>query len=169
MDEYACTHLTPRTIYPITTQPKNSFDESRIRFPPSYRRKHGDYCGDYTDTARVSGAFTMRVAAEGEAEATGVRPPSYTDRIIVHSLEDCRDSLRRGPYELVDAVRGSDHRPVSQAFFLKVNAALTGETAIGDLIPMRLVVSDVRTSVQGCFALCACACLVDRHPSTHLT
>lgn len=126
-------------------QTKCSFEESRIRFPPSYRRKRGAEgdCGDYTDTARVSGAFTTQIAAEGEAQATGVRPPSYTDRILAHSLEDRTGFLRRGPYELCDAVRGSDHRPVSQAFFLKVNAALDGEAAIGDLIPMRLVVSDV--------------------------
>lgn len=90
------------------------------------------------------GAFTTQIAHDGDVQTTGVRPPSYTDRILAHSLEDRKDHLRRGPYELCDAVRGSDHRPVSQAFFLKVNAALDGEAAIGDLIPMRLVLSDVR-------------------------
>ena len=65
MDDYACTHLTPRTIYALTPRPQNSFDESRNRFPPSYRRKYGyeGDCGDYTDTARVSGAGRTRTAS----------------------------------------------------------------------------------------------------------
>ena len=116
------------------------FQESRIRFPPSYRRRRGEEgeCGDYTDTAKVSGAFTTQIAGEGEAETTGLRPPSYTDRILFHSVEDKEDYLRKGPYELCDAVRGSDHRPVSQSFFLKINSALWGAASIGDLIPMKL-------------------------------
>jgi len=32
---------------------------------------------------------------EGEAEVTGIRPPSYTDRILVHSLDDKADHLRK--------------------------------------------------------------------------
>ncbi len=119
------------------------FAESRIRFPPSYRRKRGEEgeCGDYTDTAKVSGAFTTQIAGENEAETTGLRPPSYTDRIISHSLEDKVDFLRKGPYELCDAIKGSDHRPVSQSFFLKVNSAMWGAASIGDLIPMQLTLS----------------------------
>lgn len=38
---------------------------------------------------------------------------------------------------------GSDHRPVSQVFYLKVNSAMYGPSSIGDLIPMRLRLSDV--------------------------
>ena len=55
----------------------------------------------------------------------------------------------QGPYELCDAVRGSDHRPVSQAFFLKVNSAINAPDSIGDLIPMKLTLSDVRMHIQG--------------------
>jgi hypothetical protein len=106
--ESANTPLPP--FYRFTTYPKNQQNLHR------YRRKRGAEgdCGDYTDTSRVSGAFTTQIAAEGAVQATGVRPPSYTDRILAHSLEDRKDFLRRGPYELCDAVRGSDHRPVSQ-------------------------------------------------------
>jgi hypothetical protein len=122
------------------------FQESRIRFPPSYRRRRGEEgeCGDYTDTAKVSGAFTTQLAGEGEEETTGLRPPSYTDRILFHSVEDKEDYLRKGPYELCDAVKGSDHRPVSQSFFLKVNSALWGAASIGDLIPMKLTLDGLR-------------------------
>lgn len=52
-------------------------------------------CGDYSDTARMAAAFTTQIALEGEAEATGVRPPSYTDRILSFSLEDKKDFLRQ--------------------------------------------------------------------------
>jgi hypothetical protein len=56
-------------------------------------------------------------------------------------LEDKADFLRKGPYELCDAVKGSDHRPVSQSFFLKVNSAMWGSASIGDLIPMKLTLT----------------------------
>jgi hypothetical protein len=41
------------------------------------------------------------------------RVPSYTDRILVHSMPDKKASLALGPYELCDAIEASDHRPVS--------------------------------------------------------
>jgi len=47
--------------------------------------------------------------------------PSYTDRILFHSLADVRTSLSLLAYEMCDAVTGSDHRPVSAAFALKLN------------------------------------------------
>lgn len=43
----------------------------------------------------MAAAFTTQIALEGEAEATGVRPPSYTDRILSFSLEDKKDFLRQ--------------------------------------------------------------------------
>lgn len=146
--------------FSLRRSPTHSFEESRIRFPPSYRRKRGAEgdCGDYTDTARVSNAFTTQLVVEKRVEISGVRPPSYTDRILAHSLEDRKELLRKGPYELCDAVRGSDHRPVSQAFFLKVNAALAGEKTIADLIPMRLLVSAVRWICFVWLSVCICIC-----------
>jgi hypothetical protein len=47
--------------------------------------------------------------------------PSYTDRILFHSLADVRTSLSLLAYELCDTLTGSDHRPVSAAFELKLN------------------------------------------------
>ena len=52
-------------------------------------------CEDYCDAGKLANAFTTQIAAEGEAEATGIRPPSYTDRILVHSLDDKKDHLQR--------------------------------------------------------------------------
>lgn len=52
-------------------------------------------CGDYSDTAKMAGAFTTQIALEGEQEKTGVRPPSYTDRILSFSLDDKKDFLRK--------------------------------------------------------------------------
>jgi hypothetical protein len=49
------------------------------------------------------------------------RVPSYTDRILFHSLADVRGSLSLVAYELCDALTGSDHRPVSAAFELRLN------------------------------------------------
>lgn len=51
----------------------------------------------------------------------GVRVPSYTDRVLYHSLPDSRHHLHLLHYTLCDAVTGSDHRPVSAAFALHVN------------------------------------------------
>jgi hypothetical protein len=50
------------------------------------------------------------------------RPPSYTDRIMVHSLQDreCRLSLEA--YDSTDAITMSDHRPVALASVLHVSS-----------------------------------------------
>lgn len=47
-------------------------------------------------------------------------------------------------YELCDAVKGSDHRPVSAVYVLRVNEAVDGPSSIGDLIPMKLTITEVR-------------------------
>jgi hypothetical protein len=49
-----------------------------------------------------------------------LRPPSYTDRILYHSLKDKEGKLTSIAYETCDDIRGSDHRPVSMSFNLEV-------------------------------------------------
>jgi hypothetical protein len=49
----------------------------------------------------------------------------------------------QGPYELCDAVRGSDHRPVSAAYYVKVNGNIYGPSSIGDLIPIKLTLKEM--------------------------
>lgn len=51
----------------------------------------------------------------------GKRVPSYTDRILYHSLADARPNLQLLHYSLCDTITGSDHRAVSAAFGLKVD------------------------------------------------
>jgi len=55
------------------------------------------------------------------ARCAKARPPSYTDRILVHSLQDreCRLTLEK--YDSTDAITLSDHRPVALASVLNVS------------------------------------------------
>jgi hypothetical protein len=52
-----------------------------------------------------------------------LRPPSWTDRVVVHSLHDARSQLELEIYESTDAVDVSDHRPVALVAVLAVDDA----------------------------------------------
>lgn len=54
-------------------------------------------------------------------KSDGVRVPSYTDRILFHSLPGVRAKVHLLHYGMCDQILGSDHRPVSAAFGLLVN------------------------------------------------
>lgn len=54
-----------------------------------------------------------------EKRKSKLRPPSYTDRIIVHSLQDNNKLVPQG-YGFCDSYRASDHRPVCMAMTLEV-------------------------------------------------
>jgi hypothetical protein len=54
-----------------------------------------------------------------EKRKSKLRPPSYTDRIIVHSLQDNNRLVSQG-YGFCDSYRASDHRPVCMAMTLEV-------------------------------------------------
>jgi len=58
-------------------------------------------------------------AMEEEKRKSKLRPPSYTDRILVHSLH--KEKLSFDAYGFCDSVRCSDHRPVSSVMTLTVN------------------------------------------------
>jgi hypothetical protein len=49
-----------------------------------------------------------------------LRPPSYTDRILYHSLPDQVGRLKVQAYDLCDKLRISDHRAVSMVILLEV-------------------------------------------------
>lgn len=53
-------------------------------------------------------------------EAKKLRPPSYTDRILIHSLPDRQDRLTIQSYDFCDTLRVSDHRAVSMIVRLEV-------------------------------------------------
>ena len=117
----------------------DGFGEGTIRFPPSFRRERGDLkgnCGDYSDYDVLKEAYTTKVkdmnAASEERELKrgnrlcvgdgySLRPPSYTDRILEHTIEDRKDRLSCEAYFICDDVRGSDHRPVASVFNLYLN------------------------------------------------
>ena len=58
-------------------------------------------------------------AMEEEKKKSKLRPPSYTDRILVHSLRE--EKLTIDAYGFCDSIRCSDHRPVSSAMTLTVS------------------------------------------------
>ena len=121
----------------------SGFEEPMPCFPPSYKRKKGDEegdCGDYTDPLRVIQGYTntgevqeLDVSRLTEAQVTQakqkiaakkLRPPSYTDRVLVHSLPDRTDRLTVQSYDFCDRLRISDHRAVSMVVRLEVNSAV---------------------------------------------
>ena len=61
-----------------------------------------------------------------EGGKTGLRPPSYTDRVLVHSLPDERQRLRLKAYDLFETVTSSDHRPVGLCMELMVQRDVVG-------------------------------------------
>ena len=58
-------------------------------------------------------------------DAKKLRPPSYTDRILLHSLADRRSRLRVQAYDMCDELRVSDHRAVSMTLVLEVSMHAT--------------------------------------------
>lgn len=52
------------------------------------------------------------------------RPPSYTDRILIHSLKDRKSRLAVQAYDFCDTMKVSDHRPVSMTVILEVNSSV---------------------------------------------
>jgi hypothetical protein len=102
------------------------FKEEAIAFPPSYRRMRGleGDCGDYCDQAQLESAFST------EVKGAGTRIPSYTDRILLHSIADvqhrikccCASTREDGSslpaYYICNALVESDHRPVCAEYEL---------------------------------------------------
>ena len=117
--------------------------EGEIRFLPSYRRVPGSGpCRDSLAEGGAAGAAgavdavdaARRGAVTGHSEASlrewftlamkdggGERTPSYTDRVLTHSLPGMGPELvRSGAYGCAEALTVSDHRPVGQSLTLSV-------------------------------------------------
>ena len=105
----------------------HGFVEGPLCFPPSFRWVRGakaDYgAGGKTKTGAGGGAFegcyTLHKKSEG---AKGQRPPSYTDRVLLHSLPDLAADLTIDAYDVCEAMAGSDHRPVAATLHLTTSA-----------------------------------------------
>ncbi len=96
------------------------FLEGPLAFPPPFRWRRGGNGGNFTNEERLAGAYVLMKKGDGE------RVPSYTDRVLYHSLPDVQHQLQLVTYQMCDHVRGSDHRPVSAAFQLTVNRSRVG-------------------------------------------
>jgi hypothetical protein len=71
--------------------------------------------------SRQSPSFSVKPEKEDPSK---LRPPSYTDRVLMHSLEDRKNRVTIQAYDTCDLVRISDHRPVSMTLLLEVNSAV---------------------------------------------
>lgn len=117
-------------------------------FPPSYKRLKdtaGD-CGDYSDHSTIINGYYHPGETSNDNDNNNIttssitnrdsevkeekkrkdnkknRPPSYTDRILIHSLPDRKNRLTIQAYDFCDTLRASDHRAVSMTVLLEVNS-----------------------------------------------
>eukprot|EP00462_Mataza_sp_D1_P019291 CAMPEP_0175143246 /NCGR_PEP_ID=MMETSP0087-20121206/13309_1 /TAXON_ID=136419 /ORGANISM="Unknown Unknown, Strain D1" /LENGTH=1017 /DNA_ID=CAMNT_0016427261 /DNA_START=271 /DNA_END=3324 /DNA_ORIENTATION=+ len=88
------------------------FEEAEIHFPPSFRRNRNQagFIADYRDEAQVRAGYSCKVK-ESDGRITD-RSPSWTDRLVWHSLADLKDNVRCTRYDQVESLRISDHNPV---------------------------------------------------------
>ncbi|KAF0688272.1 Aste57867_20142 [Aphanomyces stellatus] len=88
------------------------FDEARISFAPTYRRVLNSILDPKLPWTvdQVAQLYTVHL---GEGK---VRVPSYTDRILFHSLPGLRERFVCVQYNSAEAIGTSDHKPVSCVF-----------------------------------------------------
>jgi hypothetical protein len=81
----------------------------------------------FTNTGEVQELDVSRLSevevqqARQKVAAKKLRPPSYTDRVLIHSLPDRQDRLTVQSYDFCDQLRVSDHRAVSMVARLEVS------------------------------------------------
>lgn len=103
----------------------HGFVEEALTFPPSFRWRPGARADYSKQGAEIfGGCYTLRKESEGTGmKEGGARPPSYTDRILCHSLPDLMDDLIIEDYDMAEHITASDHRPVAAALRLTVTSA----------------------------------------------
>lgn len=128
-----------------------TFREGPIRFPPTYRWRpdRGAYM-DYRSIDDLKLAYSIHGRDHGAKRATlssdraelepaqtsSHRTPSYTDRVLFHSLEDKEDRLRLLAYDMCETVYGSDHKPICAAFEVTVDmSAVANSTRVLSSLP----------------------------------
>ncbi|RHY08494.1 hypothetical protein DYB36_001442 [Aphanomyces astaci] len=85
-----------------------------ITFPPTFRRlRHTSLL----TSCDVASAYSLESANGG-----GPRVPSYTDRILYHSLADVEGDLECTEYRCHESIDVSDHKPVSCVFHITTKA-----------------------------------------------
>lgn len=111
-------------------------------------------------TTRATTGMTMTTPNYSGNSSTRISAPipSYTDRMLLHVVEDFRDRLSLGPYEICDALVHSDHRPVSTLVTARVNVSVRGLNAFqqaSEILHDPTVVQgrDIVTVHDACFYL----------------
>lgn len=96
------------------------WQEAPIRFPPTYRRRQGPdgLCKDFADPVQIKNAYSTEVEKRGTVT---LRTPSYTDRILWHTLPACQDSCLCTNYSQEETIRSSDHNPVRAEFAIQAS------------------------------------------------
>lgn len=74
--------------------------------------------------ALVTAGGVEATSTKKEVDPSKLRPPSYTDRILLHSLPDRQERVTVQGYDFCDTVRCSDHRAVSMTVLLEVNSSV---------------------------------------------
>ena len=70
---------------------------------------------------QMSPSTIPRTSSFSRGKQSQSRVPSYTDRILYHSLKSSEGRLTSAAYEMCHDVLGSDHRPVSMVLKLEVS------------------------------------------------
>ena len=92
--------------------------------------------------ARATGATATQMSMSVVLKP-GERIPSYTDRVLYHTLVDSRGAINGGVYEVCDQVVQSDHRPVTATFGLLVDERVIRGKAEGEEALVKLSMSDM--------------------------
>lgn len=103
----------------------HGFREAPIAFPPTFKWRIEASAEDYTERRVLEEAYVTR-PRRAKPTAYPMWSPSYTDRIMVHSLDDIAHRLCLGPYDMCDKgplAQISDHRPVSLALCMLVDVS----------------------------------------------
>jgi hypothetical protein len=104
--------------------------------------------GEDVDEDGISRSLDVRATATERSMAVKLRPgeriPSYTDRILYHTLPGRMGDITPGPYEVCDQVVASDHRPVTATFQILTDPRVVrgnGKSETGKSCLLHLAVS----------------------------
>lgn len=126
------------------------WEEEAVQWPPTYKRKE-DAEGEVTDAAdleQLSSCFVTRLESKEEGELGVERTPSFTDRILWHSLPDMTDACKCEEYGSCERVTGSDHKPV----FASIRLTLPEYTGRQKALKMSLQLSRMALTPAGAAA-----------------
>lgn len=78
----------------------------------------------FLDASRLPECYSTQV--QGGYSGSTPRTPSYTDRIMLHSLPDMAARAQILAYDSCDVITGSDHRPVAARMHMLVDRRVRG-------------------------------------------